>query len=95
MAYGGPSRFFRQSVVLSRLSFGRLPDQDLMAIWQSEACRTFRGNLRAREQAYQQVLADSQFEASFIKLEETFQAAREAMPPAAEGCRVCHYLYGV
>ena len=94
-AYGGPSRFFQQSVMLSQLNFGRLPEQDLMGIWQSEPCVSFRDKFARREQAYNRVLGSSQFEASFIKLEEAFQDAKDAMPPAAKGCRVCHYLYGV
>ncbi len=94
-AYGGPSRFFQQAVMLPRLTFGKLPEQDLMEIWQLERCVSFRDRLIRREQAYNRVLGRSQFDASFIKLEETFQAARDAMPPAAKGCRVCHYLYGV
>jgi len=94
-AYGGPSRFFERPVVLPRLIFGRLPEQDLMDIWLSMRCASFRGRFAQRGQAYSMVLGRSQFEASLIKLEETFKAARKAMPPAAEGCRVCHYLYGV
>ena len=81
--------------MLSHLSFGRLPEQDLMAIWQSAPCVTFRDQFVRREQAYNRVLGSSQFEASFIKLEEAFQEAKDAMPPAAQSCRVCHYLYGV
>ena len=87
-AYGGPSRFFQDAVMLPRLIFGRLPEQDLMAIWLSERCFSFRDRCARREQAYHRVLARSQFDASFIKLEETFQAARDAMPPAPKGCRV-------
>ena len=86
-AYGGPSRFFQQSIMLSHLTFGRLPEQDLMAIWQSEPCVTFREKFARREQAYNRVLGNSQFEASFIKLEEAFQEAKDAMPPAAANCR--------
>jgi hypothetical protein len=89
------SRFFEKPVMLPRLVFGRLPDQDLMDIWQSERCTSFRERFAQREQAYGMVLGRSQFEASLIKLEEAFKDARDAMPPAAQGCRVCHYLYNV
>ena len=95
LAYGGPSRFFQRPVTVPRLAFGRLPEQDLMEIWQSEPCRAFRERFHRRDQAYSHVLGSSHFEASLIKLEEAFQDAKNAMPPAAEGCRVCHYLYGV
>jgi len=94
-AYGGASRFFEKPVILPRLVFGRLPEQDLMAIWQSERCVSFRERFAQRDQAYSMVLGRSQFEASLIKLEEAFKDARDAMPPAAQGCRVCHYLYNV
>ena len=83
-AYGGPSRFFQDAVMLPRLIFGRLPEQDLMAIWLSERCVSFRDRCARREQAYHRVLARSQFDASFIKLEETFQAARDAMSPRSK-----------
>lgn len=94
-AYGGESRFFGEPVAMRSRVFGRLPGQDLMAVWQSEPCATFRDRFVRREAAYAGVLARSQFEPSLIKLEETFAAAREAMPRAPSGCRVCHYLYGV
>lgn len=94
-AYGGGSRFLGKPVMLPRLAFGLLPQQDLMDIWLSERCVSFRNRFAQRDQAYSRVLARSQFEASLIKLEETFKEARDAMPPAAEGCRVCHYLYGI
>ncbi len=94
-AYGGASRFFERSVMFPRLIFGRLPQQDLMEIWLSKGCVSFRDRFVRREQAYNKVLGRSQFEASFIKLEETFASARDAMPAAEPGCRVCHYLYGV
>lgn len=91
-AYGGLSRFLRNAVMLPDVHVGRLPDQDLMDIWQSEACIAFRNRFLRREQAYHRVLVDSRFDASLIKLNETFDAARQAMPPAADACRVCHYL---
>jgi hypothetical protein len=94
-AYGGQSRFFQKSVVLPRLVFGRLPEQDLMDIWQSDPYMAFRNRISDREAAYRRVLGDSQFEPSLIKLEEMFEDARQAMPPAADACRVCHYLHGV
>jgi hypothetical protein len=95
LAYGGPSRFLGKPVVLPRLDFGRLTDADLMAIWGSAGCEAFRNRFVDRSAAYHRVLANSQFEASLIKLEAAFASARDAMPPAADGCRVCHYLYGV
>ena len=94
-AYGGASRFFEKPVMLPRLLFGRLPQQDLMDIWQSDPCQAFRSRFVRRDQTYSNVLGRSQFDASFIKLEEAFASARDAMPAAAEGCRVCHYLYNI
>jgi MoaA/NifB/PqqE/SkfB family radical SAM enzyme len=94
-AYGGASRFFEKPVTLPRLVFGRLPQQNLMDVWRSDGCVAFRTRFVQRDQAYSMVLGRSQFEASFIKLEEAFASARDAMPPAARSCRVCHYLYHV
>ena len=77
-AYGGASRFFENPVMLPRLVFGRLPQQDLMDVWLSDGCVDFRTRLVRRDQAYRMVLGRSQFEASFIKLEEAFASARDA-----------------
>ena len=66
-----------------------------MDVWLSDGCVAFRDRFVRRDQSYSLVLGRSQFDASFIKLEEAFASARDAMPPAAEGCRVCHYLYHV
>ena len=95
LAYGGDTRFFGEPATMPPLVFGRLPDPDLMTIWQSTAYAEFRQRFGQREAAYSTVLARSQFEPSLIKLEEAFTAARDAMPRAPEPCRICHYLYGV
>ncbi|MCB2147482.1 MAG: radical SAM protein, partial [Deltaproteobacteria bacterium] len=62
-AYGGASRFFEKPVMLPRLVFGRLPEQDLMDVWLSERYASFRDRFVWRDQAYSRVLRRSQFDA--------------------------------
>ena len=75
--------------------YGRLQDQNLMQLWDTENCRLFRERFKQRAQAYDAVLGNSSFEASFVKLNEVLNEAKKAMPEALEGCKVCHYLYDI
>lgn len=94
LAYGGPTTFLGRDVVMPRVNYGRLPDRDLVDLWETETCRFYRDIFERRVQAY-----DSQYAsglarggASPSKIQE---AAEKAMPEAPEGCRVCHYLYDI
>lgn len=76
--------------------YGRLPEQDIETLWGSEQCKFFRERFEARvtsnEEGFTEVdLSDP----SPLKLQAANQAAIDAMPEAPEGCRVCHYLYGI
>ena len=95
LAIGGPSCFLGNEVVMPTVHYGRLPDEDLMALWKTESCRFYRKRFEERVKAHDEQLARSDFEPSLIKLQEAFSTAREAMPEAPEGCRTCHYLYNI
>jgi MoaA/NifB/PqqE/SkfB family radical SAM enzyme len=95
LANGGPTVFLGEPATMPTVHYGRLPAQDLMTLWETEACRFYRTRFEKRVRTHDAVIAGSSFEASLIKLKETLTAAREAMPAAPEGCRVCHYLYDI
>ena len=95
LAYGGSSAFLGKPVILPAVHFGQVPFQSLFEIWDSPVCRSYRERFQKRALAYDRVIVNSSFEASWIKLREVLQAAVSAMPHAPDGCSVCHYLYNV
>jgi MoaA/NifB/PqqE/SkfB family radical SAM enzyme len=95
LAIGGQSSFLGQDVTLPTVHYGHILRQDLMNLWEIETCKFYRKRFQSRVQAYDATLVASSFEASWPKLQETLQAARDAMPAPPKGCNVCHYLYGV
>ncbi len=95
LAKGGESSFLGNNSTIPNVHYGRLPDKDLLEIWDTESCQFYRERFEKRDQAYNQVIAKSSFEASFIKLNETLTTAKKAMPVLPKGCKVCHYLYGI
>lgn len=95
LARGDKTSFLGNDVKMPTVHYGRLQDQDLMELWETATCRLYREQFKQRSQAYDAVLGNSSFEASFVKLNEAFTKAKEAMPEALEGCKVCHYLYDI
>ena len=96
LAIGGPTTFLGREVTMPSVHYGRLPDKDIETLWESEPClfyrQRFEKRLRANDKGFLQV---DQSERSLLKLKAAEQAAIDAMPEAPEGCRVCHYLYGI
>jgi short-subunit dehydrogenase/MoaA/NifB/PqqE/SkfB family radical SAM enzyme len=95
LAVGGPTTFLDEEVNMPAVYYGRLPENDLLELWKTTTCRYYRERFAKRVQAHDAVIGSSDFEPCLIKLKETLNAAREAMPKAPDGCRVCHYLYGI
>lgn len=95
LAIGGPSCFLGEEVVMPTVHYGRLPDEDLDTLWQTQSCQFYRKRFEERVKAHDGELARANFEPSMIKLQEAFAKARQAMPQAPEGCRTCHYLYDI
>jgi len=95
LAIGGPSCFLGKEVVMPSVHYGRLPEADLRVLWRTESCQFYRKRFEEREKAYNRELGRADFEPSMIKLQKAFSKAREAMPDAPEGCRICHYLYDI
>lgn len=96
LAYGGPTTFLGQDALMPTLTFGHLGEQDFSDMISSQERLDFVNNLDRRVRASESgFLSVDLSEPSLQKLKAANQAAMDAMPPAPEGCRVCHYLYGI
>ena len=95
LAFGGPSSFLGQDVVFPHIVYGRLPDDTLLDIWEGEKAGLFRRSFSQRVKTHDAALAAADLGRDIIKLKEAFRQAVEAMPPAPDGCRKCHYLYNI
>jgi short-subunit dehydrogenase/MoaA/NifB/PqqE/SkfB family radical SAM enzyme len=95
LANGGATSFLGKDADVPTVHFGRIPESDLLEVWESAPCEFYKARFEQRVQAHDTVIDNSSFEPSMIKLNETFETARKAMPQAPDGCKVCHYLYGI
>jgi MoaA/NifB/PqqE/SkfB family radical SAM enzyme len=95
LAIGGATTFLGRDVIMPTIHYGRLPNQKLTDLWEAETCKFYRERFESRVRAYDAVVVDSTIGSSWAKFRETLQAAKEAMPEAAEGCKICHYLYNI
>jgi MoaA/NifB/PqqE/SkfB family radical SAM enzyme len=94
LAIGGPTTFLGEQVTLPTVHYGRLPNDDLVNLWETEVCKFYRERFENRVQAHESVLVDSLVKGSSSR-HKTEEAAREAMPEPPDGCKVCHYLYDI
>lgn len=95
LAYGGPTIFLGRETNIPTVHYGRLPEQGLLDLWESDPCKTYRERFQRRVQAHDARLFETLLDASWPDLQGILHAAAEAMPEAPEGCEVCHYLYDI
>ena len=96
LSIGGPTTFLRKDVTMPTVHFGQLPDQDLMELWEAETCNFYKKRFQNRVKAHEGAILESFVGGSGpTSREKTLEAAIKAMPEAPEGCKVCHYLYGI
>lgn len=95
LAIGGPTTFLGRPVVMPAVRYGRLPEDDPGEVWERTPCTRYRALFEARERAYAATLAELDIVPRMSALRETLAEARAAMPEPPEGCRTCHYLYGL
>jgi len=95
LAIGGPTTFLGREVVMPTVTYGRLPDDDPRDTWERPPCSDYRRVFDERERVFAEKLADVEIGASLLSLQEALEAARKAMPAPPDGCRHCHYLYGL
>lgn len=94
LAIGGPTTFFAEDVTMPTVHYGRLPEKDLGELWKTEFCQFYGASFEKRVTAHDSVIVKS-FTGGAANREKAMDEAEAAMPEAPEGCRVCHYLYGV
>ncbi len=94
LAIGGPTTFLGKEVTMPTVHLGRLPDRDLLDLWQTETCKFYRERFQNRVKAHDDTIVRSLMGSSSSR-QSTLQSAIEAMPEAPEGCKICHYLYDI
>jgi len=94
LAIGGPTTFLGEEVTMPTVHLGRLPDSDLLDLWQTETCKFYRERFLHRVKAHDDTIVRSLMGSSSSR-QSTLQSAIEAMPEAPEGCKICHYLYDI
>ena len=94
LAIGGPTIFLGKDAQMPQVHYGRLPDDDLLTLWQSDTCRFYRNQFQSRVEAHEKALIRGMVGGA-KGFARTKEAARKAMPEAPEGCQICHYLYGI
>jgi MoaA/NifB/PqqE/SkfB family radical SAM enzyme len=95
LAIGGPSTFIGQDVTMPSAHYGRLPELDLMELWESDTCKFYRQQFKQRVDKHDGTILDLLMRSSGSNREKALQAARQAMPEPPRGCNVCHYLYDI
>ncbi len=95
LAIGGPTTFLGRDVVMPSAHYGRLPDMDLMELWESETCKFYRQQFQHRVEKHDGTIVDLLVRSGGSNREKTLAAARQAMPEPPHGCNVCHYLYDI
>jgi len=95
LALGGSTTFLGKEATMPSVHYGRLPVDDLMDLWQTNICRSYRQRFEERVRIHDNTLIRNILDSGGSGREEIFQAAREAMPDPPGGCNVCHYLYDI
>ncbi len=93
LAIGGPTTFLGNDVVMPAVHYGNVTDAELPELWETEECRYYRDRFAERAKAYENTFIESLTGGPRPSHDRLLKLAVEAMPQAAEGCRVCHYLY--
>jgi len=96
LAIGGPTTFLGKDVTMPNVHYGKLPDDDLMDLWNTATSRFYRERFKERVQKHEAVMLDSLVGGGGTNSGmQAFEKARKAMPEPPEGCNVCHYLYDI
>ncbi len=95
LALGGPTTFLGREVIMPSVHYGRLPDNDLLDLWESEKCGYYRQQFANRVQAHDDHIIEGLTSDSSPRRLQALQEAKNKMPAAPKGCDVCHYLYDI
>lgn len=94
LAIGGPTTFLGNDVIMPSVHYGKLPENDLLDLWETAICKFYRDRFEERVKAEENALVGSLMGGSSNRY-TALKAAHDAMPEAPEGCKVCHYLYNI
>ncbi len=95
LALGGATTFLGKEVTMPAVHYGRIPEDDLMDLWEAESCRFYRQKFQERIEKQESVMLNSLLGGSGGNRLKVMEAARKAMPQPPQGCNVCHYLYDI
>jgi MoaA/NifB/PqqE/SkfB family radical SAM enzyme len=95
LAIGGPTTFLGKEVMMPNVHYGRLPHDDLMDLWQSDASKSYRQQFEQRAKKYDAAIVARLTGFSGASRLRALQEAQAALPEPPKGCNVCHYLYDV
>jgi MoaA/NifB/PqqE/SkfB family radical SAM enzyme len=95
LAIGGPTTFLGKDVTMPSVHYGRLPEMDIMELWESDTCKFYRQQFKLRVEKHDGTIVNGLVRSAGSNRERTLQAARQAMPEPPNGCNVCHYLYDI
>jgi MoaA/NifB/PqqE/SkfB family radical SAM enzyme len=95
LALGGATTFLGEEVTMPSVHYGRLPGEDLMALWEAESCQFYRNKFQQRVEKHDKIIMNGLLGGGGGNRAKVMKEAREAMPPPPKGCNVCHYLYDI
>jgi MoaA/NifB/PqqE/SkfB family radical SAM enzyme len=95
LALGGPTTFLGKEVTMPSVHYGRLPGDDLMALWEAESCQFYRERFKERVEKHDNIIMNGLLSGSGGNRLKALKEAREAMPEPPKGYNVCHYLYDI
>jgi hypothetical protein len=75
--------------------YGKLPEKDLLELWNAPDCVRFRERFQSRVKAYEKVFFEGLTTGSHLTPDRLLEEALKKMPEAPEACKVCHYLHGI
>jgi hypothetical protein len=88
--------FLGTEVTMPSVHYGRLPKDDLVELWDNNpTCILYRERFRQRVREYEAAFMNGLISDSLRTQERLHQEAVTRLAEAPEGCRVCHYLYGI
>ena len=95
LALGGPTTFLGLAVNMPSVHYGKLPDDDLLDLWETKMCRFYRSKFQERVEKFDQTVMNKLIGAGGGNRSKVLEEARQAMPNPPGGCNVCHYLYDI
>ncbi len=95
LANGGVTTFLGQEAAMPSVIYGRLPDDDLLELWDTETCAFYRERFERRVRAYEETFIQGLLSDSLRTPQRMHELAVQRMADAPEGCRICHFLYGI